>query len=441
MLIELSRLTKLKNPSIITDTYFGNRQYIDITKTKSPSDVYFYYSSNPSDLINTELETILLTAIEFKPAKFAWVNELGNKLIKNVSIKIGGQIIDSHSSELLHFINKIYRNANHSRGYDIMIGNTKELSNYSDIQRLQNKLYIPLHFWFNKHAGNALPLLCLLYSDVELIIEMSSYSEVLIIEPDSYYTKIPKLKTKLFAQYIFLDEEDRHRLSQSKLEYLIESYNYSGSKIYSSKNLLSKVDAQILSKNKDYTVQDISKDKQLTPAVKYNIYLNDPIKYLVWYARIIDKTTQRPLDMLDWNKFGYRARDPNGNVGIIDSSGNLSELTTIFSSISIQMNGSNREDPKNEDYYTHVVPYGRSIPSLDSGEYFYSFALYPTLLQPSGSANYSELTDSSITMILTDDVLKLLQMYPTIELQVELWGCANKILRVMSGFGALAFYK
>lgn len=370
--------------------------------------------------------------IEYQPAKFAWVKDLGIKLIKNISIKIDGQIIDSHSSELTHFINKIYRNNNQQRGYDIMIGNVPELYKYSEIQRLQNKLYIPLNFWFNKHAGNVLPLLCLLYSDVQLIIEMSSYSDVLKIEDTSYFTKIPKLKTKFYAQYIFLDEEERHRMAQSKLEYLIESYNYSGLKIYSGKNLFSKMDAQIISTNKEYMSNDILKGKQLTPVIKYDIYLNDPVKYLIWYVKITDKTTQQPLDMLDWNKFGYHVRD---------SSGNMIEFSTIFSSISIQMNDSNRENPKNEYYYTYVCPHARSIPGITTGEYFYSFALYPTLLQPTGSANYSELTNSSIVMILTDNILELIKNNPNIELQIELWGCANKILRVMSGMSALAFYK
>lgn len=430
--IALSKLTKFTDPNILTTTYNGNHQYIDITQTRPPSDVYYYYSSQTSDLINTGLETVVLEAIEFKPAKFAWVKELGIKLIKNISIKIGGQLIDSHSSELSHFINKIYRNSNQHRGYNIMVGNVPELYEYSDVQRLQNKLYIPINLWFTKHAGNALPLLCLLYSDVELIIEMSNYSDVLSIEESSYFTKIPKLKTKLFAQYIYLDEEERHRMAQSKLEYLIESYNHSGLKIYSSKNLFSQTDAQIISKNKGYVAQDILKGKQLSPIIKYNIYMNDPVKYLIWYVKIIDKKTQHPLDMLDWNKFGYRVRD---------SSGNMVEFSTIFSSISLQMNGANREDPKNEDYYTYVSPHSKGIPGIKTGEYFYSFALYPTLLQPSGSANYSELIDSSVTMVLTDYVLELIKNNPNIEIQTELWGCANKILRVMSGFGALAFYK
>jgi hypothetical protein len=378
------------------------------------------------------LEKTLINALQFKPAKFAWTKELGVKLIKNVSIKIGGQIIDSHSSELTHFINKIYRNSNQQRGYDIMVGNIPELYEYSAVQRLQNKLYIPLNFWFNKHVGNALPLLCLLYSDVELVIEISNYSDVLIIEKDSYFLKIPKLKTKLYAQYIYLDDDERHRIAQSKLEYLIESYNHSGLKIYSSENLISNKDAQIVSKNKNHTTLDIAKGKQLTSVIKYNLYLSDPIKYIIWYVKIIDKTTQLPLTAIDWNTFG---------CNFIDLSGNLINTTTIFSSISMQMNGSNREEPKIEDYYTYVSPHSRSVPGITTGEYFYSYALYPMLLQPSGSANYSELIDSSITMVLTDYMLQKLKENPTVEIQIEAWGCANKILRVMSGFGALAFYK
>lgn len=420
----LQKLTTFKDASIFTTLYGGNNQYLDRGLAN--------YYSNSSHLIGTTLETTLLEAIFTENPKYAWVNELGNKLVKNVSIKIGGQLIDSHSSNLLHFINKINRNSSQKRGYDIMIGNTPELTKYSSVKRVQNKIYIPLHFWFNKHAGNALPLLCLLYSDVELVIEMSSYQDLICIEPTAYYTQIPKLKTKLFAQYIYIDEEERPRMAQSKLEYLIESYNYSGLKIYSGNNLISKNDAQIISKNKEYVVTDLQKEKQISPIIKYDVYLNDPIKYFIWYVKITDKTKENRLDMLDWNKFGYRVRNAQGE---------LVEFSTIFSSISIEMNGTNREEPKNEYYYTYVSPYGRSISGINTGEYFYSFALYPSLLQPSGSANYSELTNSSIVLVLTKQIADILSNNPNIEIQMELWGCAYKILRVFSGFGALAFYK
>lgn len=434
---QLENITKFANLSIFTTKYFNNNQYIDTKISNISNDIYYYDIGGK--LINTTLENAIMQLIEFTPAKFAWVKELGLKLIKNISIKIGGQIIDSHSSELMHFINKIYRNNNQLRGYDMMIGNIPELYEYTDVQRLHNKLCIPIHFWFNKNAGNVLPLLCLLYSDVELIIEMNNYTDVLVIEKDSFFTKVPKLKMKLFAQYIYLDEDERSRMAKSKLEYLIDSFNYSGLKIYSSKNLISTKDAQIVSRNKNYIKNDVQNGKQLTPVIKYNIYLDDPISYLIWYVKIINKKTQLPLDARDWNKFGFRARDTSGNIA--DISGNIIENAPIFSSISLQMNGSNREEPKNEYYYTHVSPHSKSVPGIETGEYFYSYSLYPLMLQPSGSANYSELTEASVTMTLTDYMLEILKQNSDIEIHVELWGNAKKILRIFSGFGALAFYK
>lgn len=423
---DLKNITKFVDQTLITTTYNEYHQYIDVSEG---NDVYYYSQSN---LLNTTLETSLIDLIEYTNAKFAWVKELGNKLISNISLKIGGEIIDSYSSKLAYFINKMNTSSNQKRGYDIMIGNTHELYEYASNQRLQKRLYIPINFSFNKHAGNALPLLCLLYSEVELVIEMSDYLDVIVIEQDAHFVKIPKLKTKLYAQYILLDEEERMRVAQSRLEYLIESYNSSGARIYSNKTLSSKVDAQIISRNKEHVMDDIAKGKQVSNIIEYDVRLSDSIKYLIWCVKIIDTKTQLPLDLLDWNKFGYRVRD---------ASGNLTEYQTIFSSISIQMNGTDRETPKNEYCYSYVFPHSKNTTSFDSGEYFYSFAIYPSLLQPSGTANYTELNNSTIRMVLADNILEIIKTNPHIEITVELWGCAYKILRIMSGFGALAFYK
>ena len=391
---------------------------------------------NKADLLHKIYVVIDIPSINFNQkttsdtSKYAWVKNLGNKLIKNVSIKIGGQLIDSHSSELSYFINKIYKNSNHNRGLDILIGNTPDMYE-NNTYKIGNTLYIPLQFWFNRHAGNALPLLCILYSDIELVIEMNNLSDVITSDKNATIGKKLKIKTKLYVQYIYLDEEERYRMAQAKLEYLIESFNYSGLKIYTPQTLISTGDAQIVSMNKDYITSDLT-NIQLSPEIKYDIYLNDPTKYLIWYVKIIDTSTQQSSDISDWNKFGYMVRD---------SSGNLTNIQTIFSSISIQMNGTNRENPKNEYIYSYVIPHSKSLPSLDQGEYFYSFALYPTLLQPSGTANFSELSNASITMILSKTVANLIKDNPNIEIRVELWGCAYKILRVFSGFAALAFYR
>lgn len=105
------------------------------------------------------------------------------------------------------------------------------------------------------------------------------------------------------------------------------------------------------------------------------------------------------------------------------------------------MNGTYREQPKGEDFYTYVVPHNKMMGSLNRGEYVYSFATYPLLLQPSGSANYSELNDSVICINFTDHIIELLKVNQNLEIKCELWGCAYKIIRVASGFGALAFNK
>ena len=76
---------------------------------------------------------------------------------------------------------------------------------------------------------------------------------------------------------------------------------------------------------------------------------------------------------------------------------------------------------------------------LDYGEFFYSFSLDPKNYQPSGATNFSVITNSSIVMKMNENLKNILINNPNLEMKCELWGCGQKILRIMSGLCGLAF--
>lgn len=404
--MQLNKINKISYfKSTVSTTDINNlKVFYDIYK-----DIVSYKQLNGNYVIKTQLEKRIVDVINNTPPKFAWVKKLGYKLLKKISFTVNSQPIETHTPELLNFIHNINKLTDHERGHNILIGNTKEMYTLSSKQRSLKQLMIPLEFFFCKNEGNILPLSNLLFSDLNIEIDFSSLDEVLYIDADSYLKKTPRLKCSLLAQYVYLEEEERTRMISSKLEYLIERFNYNGKTVHSANTII----------NNDMNV-------------KIDIKIGDPIKYLIWYVKFQDSTTELPIDKIDWDSFGYNVRNKNGT---------MVRFEKIAKKIIFKMNGVQREQDREENYYTHVVPNSRGLSSFNKGEYIICFALYPLLLQPSGTANYSEIFDSSITMVFTDEIKQLFMQNENLQLVSELWGCSNNIYRVVSGMSGLAFFK
>ncbi len=112
--------------------------------------------------------------------KFAWVKYLGYALVKEVTIEIGGKVIDKHYGEWLYIWSQVSNKK--KEGLSKMIGNIPEIYNFSSSKN-SYRLYIPLEFWFCKHNGLALPLIALSSSDVKLNITFRKLEECYRIGP------------------------------------------------------------------------------------------------------------------------------------------------------------------------------------------------------------------------------------------------------------------
>jgi hypothetical protein len=376
-------------------------------------------------IVNVPLEETLLNMIISKSPNFAWVKELGYKLTKKAQIFIGGQPFGcAFTPQLLHMINKLNPNKNQERGHNKMIGNDKEMYTISSLKRGMRTLYVELPWWFCIREGNSLPLTNMMYSEVTINVEVNDLDSVLYTDASSYFHKTPKLKTKISCQYIYLDEDDRINMAKEKIEYLMENYNYNGRHTVSA-NTLSNDGMNFVSDHHDYEQKN-----EINLTYPLALKLSNPVKYFFWCVKFRDKTTELPEDKIDWNEHGYNVRDIYGNK---------EKISKIIDSIEIKMNGVTRESKKDEAYYTHVVPYSKMCGSLSNGEYMYSFALFPLAQQPSGSANYTEITDSEMMIKFMEDIFN--KNNPNLTAEIDLWSVEYNVMRVFSGFAAQAFFK
>ena len=113
-----------------------------------------------------------------------WLDFIGEQLVAQVEVEIGGQRIDRQYGDWMHIWNQLTMTEEQKRGYFKMIGNTTQLTYITDpgfagvsgpcastgsINQVcaprnalpETTLYIPLQFWFNRNPGLALPLIAL----------------------------------------------------------------------------------------------------------------------------------------------------------------------------------------------------------------------------------------------------------------------------------------
>jgi hypothetical protein len=113
-----------------------------------------------------------------------WLDFIGEQLIAQVEVEIGGQRIDRQYGDWMHIWNQLTMSTEQQRGYFKMIGNTTQLTYITDPQFAditgpcsatsgpsqvcaprnalpETTLYIPLQFWWNVNPGLCLPLIAL----------------------------------------------------------------------------------------------------------------------------------------------------------------------------------------------------------------------------------------------------------------------------------------
>ena len=190
-----------------------------------------------------------------------WLDYIGEQLIAQVEVEIGGQKIDRQFGDWMHIWNQMTLTSEQQRGYFKMIGNTTQLTYITDPQFAdvsgpcsaatgpsqvcaprnalpETTLYIPLLFWFSKNPGLSLPLVSLQFHEVKIVVDIrplgeclwavSSMSAVSGIQsvPIAYQQSL--VAASLYVDYIFLDTDERRKIAQNPHEYLIEQIQFTG---------------------------------------------------------------------------------------------------------------------------------------------------------------------------------------------------------------------
>ena len=140
----------------------------------------------------------------------------GHHAIDNVVLEIGGQQIDKQYGHWMETWAELTEpNSAAQVGDNAIAGSGTKFQNLAcaggHIGDASNVCTVPLQFWFNRNPGLSLPLIALQYHEVKVVVTWQSTAAGLT--PSS---------EELWADYIYLDTDERRRFAQVSHEYLIE---------------------------------------------------------------------------------------------------------------------------------------------------------------------------------------------------------------------------
>ena len=303
---------------------------------------------------------------------------MGNTLIKEAELEIGGQRIDKHTglwmetwAELTE-LNPLGSNGTVEGGMDAA-------GTFTNFQRMSasggttgaasialGEVYIPLQFWFCRNPGLALPLIALQYHEVKVIFQFATAVEL-------GNTSNTATNISLWVDYIYLDTDERRRFAQVSHEYLIEQVQ--------------------------------SQDFTNTSSMDLNF--NHPVKELIWV--------------------GF---DASATVGAAASSATPSLIDV--GKYKLILNGHDRFAERDITYFTRTQVYqhhsGNGGILVPDSIAVYSFALKPEEHQPSGTCNFSRI-----------DNAQLKNASGAASNPTTIFAVNYNVLRIMSGMGGLAY--
>jgi hypothetical protein len=286
----------------------------------------------------------------------------GYQLIDYVDFEIGSQLIDRQYGEWMAIWSDLNYTTDKLQMLDDMISSTNDT------------LYIPLLFWFCRNPGLAIPLIALQYNECRLIIQFKNSSKVI---------GNPNISSiKIYADYFFLDTDERRLFMNNTHQYLIDQLQ-----IYESKPI---------------QTTDTRFD------IDFHFY--HPVKELIW---VIQDTSDNAIYDIE----------------------NFEKCKNAV----LQLNGQDRFSRRDGTYFTKVQRFqyhngcgaNSGLPYI----HLYSFSLNPGEHQPSGTCNFSRIDNSVLILNLDTTTLVSSASYRLI----RLYGINYNVLKIINGMGGLAY--
>ena len=313
------------------------------------------------DLVTNILVTVELPDVSsytnINGRKFGYCNGVGNAIAKTIALRIGGNLIDQHTSEWMDIYGQLTVKSGCRDNYFSMIQKYDD-ANYTTTSFTGGIVYIPLQFWFcrnisSRNSSLIFPLCALYNSTIELTLDIREFTDILVSE-DGILTGAPSLEivnSSLLIDYIILEEKERR--------------NYIS--VPKQMNIINQI------QNFVYDVQKGMTDTSFSlKSMRY------PVIEIVFIVRRND--SQNANDYFNYSN---------------QNSSNIANKINPIKSVRLVFDGSDRINTSSANYFTQLEPNKvHTNTPVNQFIHVYSFALEPEKIeQPNGVCNFSELQE------------------------------------------------
>lgn len=359
------------------------------------------FGSNVSSTISRNGDLVHKLYVQFNPSQIVGTrtgslgSNIGHTLLREMEVEIGGQQIDKHYSHWLTTWNNLTE-VNPSGNFDTLTGADGDVPDEAG-STLYNKLsfnytsgeaavatsedfaMVPLQFWFCRNPGLALPLIALQYHEVKIKLSICNTLDIGGAVDVSDPNHNPSFSSfSLWADYIYLDTDERRRFAQVSHEYLIEQLQF---------------------------------DQTTSGTGSKELNFNHPVKELIWGG-------------------SPTAQSENGGHGPGTLQLHGGDAT---SSYSLKFNGHDRMAVRHHKYFSRsqVYDYHSGFGGIQIRDSIcvYSFSLKPEEHQPSGTCNFSRIDNAQL----------IVENSSSVDNGLNIYAVNYNVLRIMSGMGGLAY--
>ena len=410
---------------------------------------------NKKNQILNDIKNIIINRDNNPIPIFKWIYNLGNFIFDYIDINIGGQIYDTITCDWYYIYNQIfnskynmqsiYSNNEFNCGYNKLIGNIKQLIEYSS-QKDSYSIYLTIPTFF---LNGYLPVIAMNGNELYINIKYKKLDDLIIKKNNLEETILlinQKIKCQPIVNYINVSDEEKKFLIYSKHTFLIQKMQYkehiTSSRSQSVSTIFSKektcnIQIQLNLKNcvKDlfwiYQTKNAILNKQYYnySNVLYNYMMSDDINEILNDLYNIDMNNYLYVKKVILNSINNKYK----NTSIISNIDQIFDIKNLLQSIDlkiIRQKYINSIDKLNNDIINssfkfstdsrfkldniesnYIIPY-KYYPRSLFGVNIYNFNLFPNITQPSGSINLSKFDDQILEINLNyneknDGIIKI----------------------------------
>ena len=383
------------------------------------------------------------------------MNWVAERAVERVELYIGGQLIDKHQQTWFRLYAEVFLDDTKKMDYG-RLTSSSIVNNVGTTS--QGKVYLPLLFFFNRNPGLFLPLIALQYHEVRIDFVLSQYYS-------SYFGNNP---IEVWANYMYLDTNERDRFAKNDHEYLIEQVQHIAPDAVgaSSENAPS-----IIRLNFNHPVKELIwcyVNNQTSPTTNLNamwnfssstanvnvtvnpqtlpqngmnllpnqvgvprLYVPPILSSNLYLTSALGSTTAQTISLqsnvLTGNVFWIESGLPNYGTANTTYGYEVGPLHKF----KLMLNGTDRFVEQPGKYFNQYQPYVYHTGAPYPGVYVYSFALKPEEQQPSGTCNFSRIDMAQVAVSLKSGMGN--------NLSQKMFAVNYNVLKIASGLGGLVF--